>query len=98
VCDTAVVAAQCTTAGTIFVGPWSAQAAGDYTTGSNHVLPTGGAGRFRGGLTAADFTRVFTVQTLTPHGLRAIAPAALALAGAEGLTAHAASISLRTRQ
>jgi hypothetical protein len=63
-------------AGTIFVGPWSAQAAGDYTTGSNHVLPTGGAGRFRGGLSTADFVRTFTEQTITRRGLRAIGPAA----------------------
>jgi histidinol dehydrogenase len=83
------------TAGTIFVGRWSAQAAGDYCTGSNHVLPTGGAARFRGGLSAADFVRVFTVQRVTREGLRRIGPPAIALAEAEGLTAHAAS--LRTR-
>ena len=82
-------------AGTIFVGGWSAQAAGDYCTGSNHVLPTGGAARFRGGLNAADFVRVFTVQTLTPARPRAIGPAVMALAEAEGLTAHAASIRIR---
>jgi histidinol dehydrogenase len=83
------------TAGTIFVGDFSVQAAGDYCTGSNHVLPTGGAGRFRGGLSAADFVRVFSVQTLTARGLRAIAPAAIALAEAEGLSAHAASVRAR---
>ena len=60
-----------TAAGTIFVGPWSAQASGDYCTGSNHVLPTGGAARFRGGLNASDFVRVFSVQTLTPPGTAA---------------------------
>jgi histidinol dehydrogenase len=82
-------------AGTIFVGDWSAQAAGDYCTGSNHVLPTGGAARARGGLSAADFVRVFTVQRLTRAGLRAIGPAVIALAEAEGLTAHADSIRVR---
>ena len=82
-------------AGTIFVGPWSAQAAGDYTTGSNHVLPTGGAARFRGGLSPADFVRTFTEQTVTRRGLRAVGPAAIALADAEGLTAHARSIRIR---
>ena len=82
-------------AGTIFVGPWSAQAAGDYCTGSNHVLPTGGAARFRGGLSAADFVRVFTVQTLSRQGLRRVAPSAIALAHAEGLTAHARSLEVR---
>lgn len=82
-------------AGTIFVGRWSAQAAGDYTTGSNHVLPTNGAARFRGGLSAADFVRVFTVQTMTRGGMRAIGLAATTLAEAEGLTAHADSIRRR---
>lgn len=82
-------------AGTIFVGDYSVQAAGDYCTGSNHVLPTGGAGRFRGGLSASDFVRVFTVQTLTSTALRRIGPAAATLADAEGLAAHAASIRLR---
>jgi len=83
------------TAGTVFVGRWSAQASGDYCTGSNHVLPTGGAGRFRGGLSSADFVRVFTVQTLSARGLRAIAPSVVALATAEGLTSHANSIRIR---
>lgn len=82
-------------AGTIFVGRWSAQAAGDYTTGSNHVLPTSGAARFRGGLSAADFVRVFTVQTMTQRGIRAIGPAAATLADAEGLIGHADSIRRR---
>jgi histidinol dehydrogenase len=82
-------------AGTIFVGPWSVQAAGDYCTGSNHVLPTGGAARSRGGLSAADFVRVFSVQTLTKTGLARIGPAAVALAEAEGLSAHAASVKVR---
>jgi histidinol dehydrogenase len=59
------------------------------------VLPTNGAGRFRGGLTTADFVRVFTVQTLTRRGLRSIGPTAIALANAEGLTAHAESIRIR---
>jgi histidinol dehydrogenase len=84
-----------TTAGTIFVGPWSAQASGDYATGSNHVLPTGGAGRFRGGLSAADFVRVFNVQRLTRAGIRSIGPAVVALAEAEGLAAHAQSVRVR---
>jgi histidinol dehydrogenase len=96
VCDRDSDVASFAAAGTIFVGMWSAQAAGDYCTGSNHVLPTGGAARFRGGLSAADFTRVFTVQRMTESGLRGIAPAVIALADAEGLEAHAASIRIRT--
>jgi histidinol dehydrogenase len=85
-------------AGTIFVGRWSAEAAGDYCTGSNHVLPTGGAARSRGGLSAADFVRVFTVQTLTARGLRTIAPSVVALADAEGLSGHAESVRMRVRE
>ena len=95
VCDSRAVASRLTRAGTVFVGSHSAQACGDYATGSNHVLPTMGAAASRGGLSAADFVRISTVQTITPGGLRAIAPAAITLAEAEGLTAHAASIAIR---
>ncbi len=95
VCDSAAVAARLTRAGTVFAGHQSAQACGDYITGSNHVLPTSGAARGRGGLGAADFVRVTTVQTLTRSGLKAVGPDAVALAEAEGLRAHAASIQIR---
>ena len=83
------------TAGAVFVGPFTAQAAGDYATGSNHVLPTSGASRFRGGLNAADFVRVMAVQRLTKKGLKALAPTIVSLARAEGLQAHAESIEVR---
>jgi histidinol dehydrogenase len=83
------------TAGSVFVGPFTAQAAGDYATGSNHVLPTSGAARFRGGLSAADFVRVMSVQRLTREGLTSLAPTINALARAEGLSAHAESIRVR---
>ena len=73
------------TAGAVFVGPYTAQAAGDYATGSNHVLPTSGAARFRGGLSAADFVRVMSVQRLTRAGLARLAPTIVPLARAEGL-------------
>jgi histidinol dehydrogenase len=82
-------------AGAVFVGPYTAQAAGDYATGSNHVLPTSGAARFRGGLSAADFVRVMAVQRLTRGGLARLAPTIVALARAEGLAAHAESIQVR---
>jgi histidinol dehydrogenase len=83
------------TAGAVFVGPFAAQAAGDYATGSNHVLPTAGAARFRGGLSAADFVRVMNVQRITRAGLARLAPIVVPLARAEGLTAHAESIEVR---
>ena len=95
VCDRAGDVALVQAAGTVFIGRWSAQAAGDYCTGSNHVLPTGGAARFRGGLSPADFVRVFTVQTLSARGLRSIGPAVVALATAEGLAKHADSVRVR---
>ena len=95
VCDDRATAQRLTIAGTVFVGETTAQALGDYTTGSNHVLPTSGAARGRAGLQAADFVRVGTVQQVSGRGLRAIGPAAAALARAEGLTAHAASIEMR---
>ena len=85
-------------AGSLFVGAWSAQVAGDYAIGSNHVLPTAGAARVRGGLSAADFVRQITVQRLTRKGLERIGPAVIDLATAEGLTAHAESIAVRLRR
>ena len=95
VCDSDAAAARLTRAGTVFVGRYSAQALGDYVTGSNHVLPTMGAAAARGGLSSADFVRVATVQRISSAGARLLAPAAIALAEAEGLTAHAASMRLR---
>jgi histidinol dehydrogenase len=97
VCDSDAIARRLTRAGTVFVGDHSAQALGDYVTGSNHVLPTSGAAAGRGGLSAADFVRVSTVQRITRSGLAVIAPAGIALANAEGLTAHAESMAIRTR-
>jgi histidinol dehydrogenase len=85
-------------AGAIFIGPWTAQVAGDYAIGSNHVLPTGAAARVRGGLSAADFVRVVSVQRLAAAGLRRIGPTITALARAEGLAGHAASIDVRMRR
>ena len=82
-------------AGAIFIGGHTAQVAGDYAIGSNHVLPTGGAARFRGGLSAADFVRAVSVQRLTARGLRTVAPTVIALAGAEGLMGHVRSIQVR---
>ena len=82
-------------AGSIFVGDYSAQAAGDYASGPNHVLPTSGQARFRGGLSVADFVKVITVQNLSRTGLRRIAPAIESLAEAEGLPGHRNSVRVR---
>ncbi len=83
-------------AGSVFVGPFSPEAAGDYASGPNHVLPTGGAARLRGGLSVADYVKVISVQELDRRALRALAPAITTLARAEGLEAHARSVEVRT--
>ena len=82
-------------AGSVFLGPFSPEAAGDYATGPNHVLPTVGAARIRGGLSVLDFVKIITVQELTPAGLRALAPTITTLARAEGLEWHARSVEVR---
>jgi histidinol dehydrogenase len=94
-CDDEEVAAAITCAGTIFVGPGTVPAAGDYATGSNHVLPTAGAARFRGGLNSADFVRVIALQRMTARALARLAGPVITLARAEGLHAHAASVEAR---
>lgn len=82
-------------AGSVFVGPGSPEAAGDYASGPNHVLPTSGAARGRGGLSAADFVKVISVQELSLRALARLAPAITTLARAEGLEAHARSVEVR---
>lgn len=82
-------------AGSVFVGPFSPEAAGDYASGPNHVLPTNGVARLRGGLSAADYVKVISVQQLDARALRKLAPAVTTLARAEGLEAHARSVEVR---
>jgi histidinol dehydrogenase len=97
VVDDEAMAAQVRCVGSLFIGGWSAQVAGDYAIGSNHVLPTAGAARVRGGLSAADFVRQITVQRVTRAGLAQIGNSVIDLARAEGLHAHAESITVRLR-
>lgn len=82
-------------AGSIFLGAHSPEAAGDYASGPNHVLPTAGVARVRGGLSAADFVKVISVQELSPKALLALTPTITTLARAEGLEAHARSVEIR---
>ncbi len=82
-------------AGSFFIGPWSAQSIGDYASGTNHVLPTGGGARSRGGLSTWDFVRCASVQQLSRAGLRRLAPVVAALAEAEGLVAHKRAVEVR---
>ena len=82
-------------AGTVFLGPWSAQPLGDYATGSNHVLPTGGWARRRGGLSAADFVKCISVQTIRRNGFLRLADTVETLAESEGLMAHRNALRVR---
>ncbi|MBV8830847.1 MAG: histidinol dehydrogenase [Acidobacteriaceae bacterium] len=83
-------------AGTVFLGPMSPESAGDYAAGPSHVLPTGGAARLRGGLSAADFVKLIAVQQLSPAALVELAPTITTLARAEGLEAHARAVEVRS--
>jgi len=82
-------------AGSVFVGPWSAQSIGDYASGTNHVLPTSGGARTRGGLSTWDFVRCTSVQQVSAAGLRSLRPVVAALADAEGLIAHRRAVEVR---
>ncbi|MCL4151019.1 UNVERIFIED_CONTAM: hypothetical protein GTU68_033171 [Idotea baltica] len=85
-------------AGAVFLGHHTPEALGDYVTGSNHVLPTSRAARFSSGLGLLDFMKRMSVQRASAEGLAALAPAAIRLAEAEGLPAHARSLSIRTNR
>jgi histidinol dehydrogenase len=82
-------------AGAIFLGHWAAQPLGDYVTGSNHVLPTGGWARRRGGLSSADFVKCISTQGIGCDGFERLAPVARAMAQAEGLAAHENAVAVR---
>jgi histidinol dehydrogenase len=85
-------------AGSVFVGRWSAQPMGDYISGPNHTLPTGGMARVRGGLSVNDFVKLITVQQYSSQALRALGPQAALLAEAEGLIGHAEAIRARLKR
>jgi histidinol dehydrogenase len=82
-------------AGSIFLGDWAPEALGDYCSGTNHVLPTGGAARAISGLSVASFQTAISVQSVDRVGLAAIGPTAIAIASAEGLDAHAQAVRIR---
>ena len=87
---------QVTNAGSVFVGDYAAQSFGDYASGTNHVLPTGGVARVRGGLSVMDYLKLITVQQVSGRGFRSLAPIAIRLAEAEGLVGHANSLRVRS--
>ena len=96
--DAAALAGHATTAGAVFIGPASATAFGDYAAGSNHILPTGGAGRFSGPLGPDVFRRRIANVTLPGAAAAALAPHVDALARAEGFPVHAESVTARARR
>jgi len=85
-------------AGSVFIGRWSPQPMGDYISGPNHTLPTGGMARVRGGLSVNDFVKLITVQQYSAQGLRTLGAHAALLADAEGLIGHAEAIRMRLRK
>lgn len=85
-------------AGSVFLGPWSPESVGDYCSGTNHVLPTGGHARALSGVSVTSFMKFITVQELDAEGLRHVGPCAVTLARAEGLTAHAQAVELRLQK
>jgi len=95
VADPESLLARITNAGAIFVGRHTPEVIGDYVAGSNHVLPTARSARFSSGLSVLDFVKRTSILKLGPQQLRALAPTAIALAGAEGLEAHARSVAIR---
>ena len=89
-------AARITAAGSVFIGGYSPESAGDYASGTNHTLPTGGWARVYSGVNTESFMRKITYQELTRGGLEALAPTITAMAEAEGLDAHANAVRIRT--
>jgi histidinol dehydrogenase len=87
-----------TSAGSVFIGPWTPESLGDYCSGTNHVLPTFGYARAYGGLSVVDFMRRMTTQIATPEGLANAGPDAMALAVVEGLDAHRMAVEYRLSQ
>jgi histidinol dehydrogenase len=85
-------------AGSVFVGRWSSQPMGDYVSGPNHTLPTGGMARVRGGLSVNDFVKLITVQEYTAEGVKKLGPKTALLAEAEGLSGHAEAIRTRLKR
>ena len=91
------IAAKITAAGSVFIGNYSPESAGDYASGTNHTLPTGGWARACSGVNVDSFMRKITFQELTRDGLDALAPAITAMAEAEGLDAHANAVRVRMK-
>jgi histidinol dehydrogenase len=92
------VAAQVRNAGSVFIGAYSPESAGDYASGTNHTLPTNGAARAYSGVSVDSFTKKITFQQLTAEGLSRLAPSIIEMAEAEGLSAHAEAVRIRIKK
>ena len=93
--NAAEVAGEITAAGSVFIGPWSPESAGDYASGTNHTLPTSGWALSCSGVNMDSFMRKMTLQELSRDGLASLAPTIVNMARAEGLDAHARAVTLR---
>ena len=96
--DAEQVAQKVTTAGSVFIGNYSPESAGDYASGTNHTLPTNGYAAMYSGVSLDSFVKKITYQKLTKEGLKNIAPAVMAMAGAEGLDAHKRAVAIRLKK
>lgn len=94
--DADLLCAKVRNAGSVFIGPWSPESAGDYASGTNHTLPTSGYARAYSGVNIDSFMRKITFQKLTPEGIAVLAPTVIAMAEAESLDAHALAAKVRT--
>ena len=92
------LADQVTASGSVFIGPWSPESAGDYASGTNHTLPTSGWARSCSGVNLDSFFRRMTLQQLSREGLAALSPTIVSMARAEGLEAHARAVTSRTQE
>lgn len=93
--DAEGMAGQITAAGSVFIGPWSPESAGDYASGTNHTLPTSGWARSMSGVNMDSFMRKMTLQQLSRDGLAALSPTIVNMARAEGLSAHGRAVTIR---
>jgi len=92
------IASQIQNAGSVFLGSFAPVTAGDYASGTNHTLPTGGSARWVSGVSVESFQKSITFQSITQDGLRRLAPTLTTLATAEGLEAHARAVTQRLEE
>jgi len=95
VADADAIAEQVTNAGSVFIGNFSCESAGDYASGTNHTLPTNGAARAYSGVSVESFTKTITYQTVSREGISDLGPVIETMAAAEGLDAHRNAVSIR---